>query len=181
LASNPWSEITVSANPLGFLTCGPTVTLEVKTVSTLYITGTFGWFGAGLVPNLLISDLQPNSLFGYFGLRYYFQNENSSGAAYAGVKYLIGYENEFSRNVLDDSTQVFSNKYVLADYQGGIAEGGYRWRFGRFLLSVGGVVGYGGTFYDQCWYSDKPSAKYDNTPINVPWVEVVLGLGFGIF
>jgi hypothetical protein len=141
-------------DPLGFLTFGPTVNLELGAGR---ITGTayFRWFGAGLLSNVLILGEGERYDFS-FGLglmmRFYFSPGFQGAHVGLGAEWIRG----VVRN--SDFLLLITSNYLVPQ-----VEGGYRWGGGRFFVDLSGGVGFSARLF---W-------KTENLPGGTLAAEVV--------
>jgi hypothetical protein len=162
----------IGINPLGFLQFGPSVEVEAKIYSSLYLLGVLRWHGGGLLSYLFSSDLTPSAIAFGGGLRYYFKNDKTRNAPYVGFQGQYGYCNTAGS---DD----VGNYQGLLTYIVVAGEGGYRWCFDPIFLSVGLLAGLENTFQPHYWYLSDPGTIYNSKNYTQMTAAIMLTLTFG--
>jgi hypothetical protein len=144
-------------NPLGFLQFGPMVQLEFRIIPGLYGMAHARLDGLGLL-SWVLSDTEEIAFYSFAvgpGVRYFFVSKDSPHAPYVGFVAEFGYT-----PYTDDIGTIWENKGTSM-YLTFAANGGYRWRFGSFIVEVGAYAGASPTISDRWYYVSSPSVIYE--------------------
>ncbi len=174
--SAPMASSYLVLNPLGFLQFGPMVDLEFKVTPKLYALAHLRLQGLGLLAHILAYDEMAywSTAVGG-GVRYFFTSEGTPNAPYVGFAGEIGYNPYYG-----DLAYPLSAYHGSAVYFTVAANGGYRWRFEKFIVNVGGYLGVAPTVFSQWSYDAAPSVMYDGT-LDTTFVAMVeLSIGWAL-
>ena len=183
MASNgdtyPISRFALSVNPLGFLTFGPVISMEVGLTGSLVVNANVRFPSLGLLTWVAEDEgegLDELSGIGFAGGLIYFFGDNM-GKPYVGG--LIGYQKLDGLYAQDDQFE-FTQITNAIQF---IANGGYRFRFnGGFFINTGGYVGVESSKWE--WeYTDSSVGSSDEitsgNDIGPFWMaEITLGFEF---
>lgn len=175
-ASEPMAASYLIFNPLGFLQFGPMVDLEFKLSPKLYGLAHVRLQGLGLLAHILAYDEMAywSTAVGG-GVRYFFTSPSGPNAPYVGGAVEVGYNPYYGDLAYPSSAYHGSSVYVTV-----AANAGYRWRFGDFIVNVGGFLGVAPTVYSKWSYDIAPSVMYDGF-LDTTFVAMVeLSIGWGL-
>ncbi len=154
--ARPMEALNLVLNPLGFVQFGPLAQLEFCFSPGLYGLAHVRMHGLGLLSHLLASAEPEYYAFAVgTGLRYFFVSSQVPHAPYVGFIAEFGY-NPYFGDV--DTIWEYAGTSMYLTFA---ANGGYRWRFGSFLVQVGAYAGISPTLYSQWHYLTSPSVAYD--------------------
>ncbi|MBN2351439.1 MAG: hypothetical protein JXD23_02645 [Spirochaetales bacterium] len=161
--------------PLGFLQFGPIAELELRLAPSLSMSFHIRLHGLGLLSHLLVTD--GTEFWGAaagLGMRYFLYPTDAPHAWFFGGMVEVGVNGFYGDAGLATAYHGVSIFMVAA------ANGGYRWRFGAFILEAGIYVGVGPALSCSYWYDASPQFQYNG---GLPFTffgmgELSLGIAF---
>jgi hypothetical protein len=174
-AAEPEPAVTLLFQPLGFLQYGPAAEVEFRLTPALYLSAHVRANGLGLLTHLLTTD--GTEFWGVAagaGLRYLLYPDASPHAWFVGGLVEAGVNGYYGDVGLVTAYHGAAVFMVVA------ANGGFRWRFGSFLLEAGAYAGISPTLFSQYSYDSYPDITYvGGLPFTFFWtVELSLGVAF---
>jgi len=160
--ARPMAAMNFIGNPMGFLQAGPIVELEFQIKPGLYVIAHARIHGLGLLSQLL-SDPDFPAFYSFAvgpAVRYFFLSKDTPHAPFLGFLTEFGF-NPYSGDAGYSTAYAGSSIYLTF-----AANGGYRWRFGSFILETGAYAGVSPTLSSQWHYLSSPSVTHaGGTPI----------------
>lgn len=174
--AEPLASSYLLLNPLGFLQFGPMVDLEFRVTPQLYGMAHLRLQGLGLLAHLISYDQMAywSTAVGG-GVRYFFTSGATPNAPYVGGALEVGYNPYYG-----DLSYPLDAYHGQSVYLTIAANGGYRWRFDKFVMNVGGYVGVAPTVYSQWSYDIAPSVMYNGNLDATFFAMVELSLGWSL-
>jgi hypothetical protein len=171
----PMKALNLVLNPLGFLQFGPIVQLEFRFSPGLYGLAHVRMHGLGLLSHLILGSEPAYYAFAVgAGARYFFVSREVPHAPYVGFIAEFGY-NPYFGDVGYSSEYEGTSLYLTF-----AANGGYRWRFGRFIVQVGAYAGLSPTLYSQWHYLTSPSVANEGDLDVVFFGMLEVSIGWGL-
>jgi hypothetical protein len=171
----PKPTLNLMLNPLGLVQFGPIAQLEVPITPNLYGLAHVRLHGLGLLSYLLLSDIPASYSFAVgSGVRYFFLDKNTPHAPYLGALVEAGY-GPYSGDIGSSYEYQGSSFYLTLAFNGG-----YRWRFGSFIVEVGAYAGVSPTVWSQWHYVTSPSVIHDGFLNTIFFGMAELSIGWEI-
>jgi hypothetical protein len=169
----PMKALDLLVNPLGFLQFGPVVQLDFRITPALYGNAHVRLHGLGLLSHLILdSEPQYYAFAVGGGVRYFFVSQYVPHAPYVGFIAEFGY-NPYFGDV--DTAYEYEGTSLYLTF---VANGGYRWRFGTFILQVGAYAGVSPTISSQWHYLSTPSVSREGDLTTVFFGMLELSIGW---
>jgi hypothetical protein len=153
----PMKAFNILLNPLGFVQFGPMVQFEFRIIPGLYGIAHARVHGLGVL-SWVLADTDEIGYYSFAlgpGIRYFFVSKDVPHAPYVGFVAEFGYT-PYASNI------GYTDEYAgTAMYLTFAVNGGYRWRFGSFIVEVGGYAGASPTIFSQYHYLTSPSVNYE--------------------
>ncbi len=169
------SAVNLLFQPAGFLQFGPIVELEFRLSPGLYMGVHLRFHGLGLLTHLIdINYPEIWGIAGGAGMRYFLMAGGAPEGFFVGGVVEVGY-NGYYDNVGDPSEFHGSSVFLVT-----AANGGFRWRFGNFIVEVGAYAGVAPTLYSRYSYDSAPSVMIDGNKLITFFGMAELSIGWAL-
>lgn len=165
-------RFSVLVNPLGFLQFGPYIQGEIRFLPNTVFSPHIRFAGMGVLTHAVsdYEDLWVSSMAIGFGIKHFFELQNSSNRVYLGAYFEEGWTQGEASTY--DSWELIPHHCQYNTFTMNL---GYRWRYSKFYLNIGGLGGLAVETWDG---NEDDGAIYPNDAYLIGMLEVSIGMEF---